>query len=236
MNNRGALSSAEYWGLGGIAVALLSVVVTGSWVLQCAAVLIATAILVFLICRHPRTKRWPPWVRAAASLCVVILIFAVSWKPLSEQYSIGAILGQLKPIADLVKKYQNQDASLKLIIDHYERLQSAQSLFDYYAGKIDRTEHQEIEEQQARDLVLVLQNCGVIATPFGSALKIRLGPNYFRVVLPMPMRIPPRLRFTELPAGVTADVAEKSNLGFTVIFSPVTTTVKSFGIIADAEF
>ena len=49
------------------------------------------------------------------------------------------------------------------------------------------------------------------------------------------MRIAPHLEFPNLPQGVAANVVEKTNVGFTVIFTPQSIVVDKFGFAASAE-
>lgn len=66
-------------------------------------------------------------------------------------------------------------------------------------------------------------------------LIINIAPNTFRVLFSVPMRIPPRLKFTGLPENVAADVIQNSEFGFTVLFTPPSVRVEKFGYEADAE-
>jgi hypothetical protein len=49
------------------------------------------------------------------------------------------------------------------------------------------------------------------------------------------MRIAPDIQFNHLPQGVSATVVEKTNVGFTVIFTPQTIAVDKFDFVASAE-
>jgi hypothetical protein len=49
------------------------------------------------------------------------------------------------------------------------------------------------------------------------------------------MRIPPNLTFLNLPAGVEAHVLEKTNIGFSVVFTPSAIPVEQFNFAASAE-
>jgi len=49
------------------------------------------------------------------------------------------------------------------------------------------------------------------------------------------MRVAPALSFSGLPDGVEAHVIEKTNIGFTVVFTPSTIPVEKFGMQASAE-
>ena len=60
--------------------------------------------------------------------------------------------------------------------------------------------------------------------------------NLCRIIYPVPMRIPPKLTFTDIPPGISALIGEESNLGFTVLFMPSSIQIDHFGWIANAEF
>jgi hypothetical protein len=90
-------------------------------------------------------------------------------------------------------------------------------------------------DQIIENLRLLLGVTQTTPGPGGQALLINTAPNTFRVIFAVPMRIPPRLEFPNLPEGVSANVVEKTNVGFTVVFTPQSIAVNKFGFIADAE-
>jgi hypothetical protein len=146
------------------------------------------------------------------------------------------VLREYKANRDLVARFQDREFSLKRIVNQYDRLQAAQSLFDPFRSHPDDAQHADIEKARAEDVRNMLGNFESIATPEGEGLRIRLGANFYWVINPVPMRIAPKLTFISLPAGTQALVAEKSNLGFTVLFLPLSISVDHFGFIADADF
>jgi hypothetical protein len=118
----------------------------------------------------------------------------------------------------------------------YDRLQDGQALFDTFRIRPDEAQHFDIERARTQDVKNALSNFEAVATPMGPGLRVKLGVNLYRVINPVPMRVPPTLIFTGLPVGVEALVGEKSNIGFTVLFLPTYVPVDHFGWIANAEF
>ena len=53
------------------------------------------------------------------------------------------------------------------------------------------------------------------------------------IVFNVPMRIPPKLTFPGLPAGVSSVVSDESEISFTVKFIPLSIPIHTFGFIAD---
>jgi hypothetical protein len=153
-----------------------------------------------------------------------------------DQYDTDAILQDYKTKRDLAAKFQDRLDSLKIIVAQYDRLQDAQSLFDSFHSKPDEAQHADIDRARAQDVKNALNNIEAVATPVGPGLRIKLGVNLYRIIDPTPMRAPPKLTYTGLPAGVEALVGEKSNLGFTVLFLPTSIPVDHFGWIASADF
>jgi len=53
------------------------------------------------------------------------------------------------------------------------------------------------------------------------------------IVFNVPMRIPPKLTFPGLPAGVSPVVSDEAEISFTVKFIPLSIPIHTFGFIAD---
>jgi hypothetical protein len=131
---------------------------------------------------------------------------------------------------DLVAKFQAHDESLKRVVGQYDRMKAAQSML----ARFINVQPTDINERSIEDLKSVLNNFEATATPMGSGLKIKLGTNLYRVIFPVPMRIAPAISIGGLPAGVTPMIVEKSNIGFTVLFVPLSIPVDHFGETSDA--
>jgi hypothetical protein len=155
---------------------------------------------------------------------------------------IETALDQLKLPVDTIRRYeaelsaakQNTDL-LKMIIRQYDQLRNSiavQSRFTGHENLEDRITSADQIIENLRSLLGVTQT---IPGPGGRALLIKTAPNTFRVLFAVPMRIAPRLDFHGLPNGVTANVLEKTNIGFTVTFTPQSIPVETFGFSADAE-
>ena len=167
------------------------------------------------------------WGKCVAVTLAIIATLVVGYPRVDEQLKADAVLRDYKTTRDLAAKYAAHDKSLKRVVAHYDQLRTAQSLF---GGSIASITTAEIE-----DVKNVLNNIEAIATPFGKALQIKLAQNFYRVLYPGPMRITPQISITGLPSGVTSTIINSTNLGFTVLFSPLSNPVDHFGISASAE-
>jgi hypothetical protein len=94
-----------------------------------------------------------------------------------------------------------------------------------------------VEGHILSEMRVLLGNPNINAISHDSGdLWLVTGQNSFRVTLPTPMRVAPKLTFSGLPEGVIPNVVEKSRVGFWVVFGPQTIRVETFGYSANAEF
>jgi hypothetical protein len=193
--------------------------------------IVLAVVLAALAWRSPLPRR----CKLFASLLAAVATILMGHAPVEDQFNTDAVFRDYKTTRDLVAKFQAHDYSLKRIVEQYDRLNRAQSMFDSMRAKPDENQHAEINRQSIEDLKSALSNFEAIATPTGRGLRIKLGHNMYRVIYPVPMRISPSLSFIGLPAGVTGTIIEPSNLGFTVLFLPLSTPVEHFGLTASAE-
>lgn len=203
-----------------------------TWWLKAFLLLLLAFILVELMWRSAVAPRLKP----VAAVLILIAVCAIGRGIVLAQYDTDALLRDYKTTRDLAAKFQGREASLKGIVAQYDRLQQAQSLFDAFHRAPDQVQHDEIEKARVEDLRSVLGNLEAIATPEGVGLRIKLGPNFYRVINPVPMRIVPKRTFLHLPAGAHPVVVDESNLGFTVLFLPLSISVNQFELTQDAEF
>jgi hypothetical protein len=128
-----------------------------------------------------------------------------------------------------------RDAMLAAIINQYQRLSQAAALF----GKMSHRDSSPEQGKIATEILTILNQDVVRALVRddlpGKPLVIELEPNFFRVIYPVPMRVPPNLTFNGLPPGVSAEVSDKSEISFTVSFLPTSIPVKTFGVFASAD-
>jgi hypothetical protein len=151
-------------------------------------------------------------------------------------------LDQIKTPVETIRRYeaqlsatqQNADV-LRLIIHQYDQLRSAIAIQSRLTGQENVRDRIVSSDQIIENLRLLLGVTQTVPGPGGQALLIKTAPNTFRVIFAVPMRIPPRLEFRDLPQGIAANVVEKTNVGFTVIFTPQSIVVDKFGFTADAE-
>lgn len=149
---------------------------------------------------------------------------------------------QIAPLVETIRRQQQQlerEATSRDIISkvltQYDQLQQGISVFEQWTGRRDEENRLAAAEHIINELKALLGNVQTIQQPNGQALIIKTAPNSFLVTFPVPMRIPPAISFQNLPPGTTANILEKSNIGFSVVFTPRTTPVETFGFQASAE-
>jgi hypothetical protein len=155
---------------------------------------------------------------------------------------VESSLDELKTPVETIRRYeaqlsagqQNTDV-LRSIIRQYDQLRSAIALQSKFTGQENIRDRATSGDQIIENLRLLLGETQTSPGPGGQALLIKTAPNTFRVIFAVPMRIAPDIEFLNLPQGVTANVIEKTNIGFTVIFTPQSTVVDKFGFAAHAE-
>lgn len=175
------------------------------------------------------------WGKCVAAILAIVATLVVGQGRVAEQFYVDAVLRDYQTQRDLAAKYAAHDELLKIIAAQYDRLRDAQSLFRSIQGKTDEGQSAEINKQNVEDIKNALNNIESIATPFGAGIRIKLGNNLYRIIYPIPMRITPNVMFIGLPSGVTPTLNKSTNLGFTVIFFPLSVPVDHFGLAASAE-
>jgi hypothetical protein len=148
------------------------------------------------------------------------------------------VLGTLKLLQFFATKLDaagKRDAVLVALIDQYQQLSRAAELF----GKMSQSDSSREKEKIATEILTIL-NQDIVRTLVrddlpGKPLLIEVAPNSFRVIFSVPMRIPPKLTFLGLPAGISPVVTDKSEISFTVNFLPLSIPIRTFGFKADAE-
>lgn len=171
--------------------------------------------------------------RLIASTAAILAVFALGRAPVEDQYHIDAVLRDYRSTRDLVAKFQAHDESLRRVVTQYDQMKAAQSLLANFFDK-PPTDNAAITERSVEDLKSVLNNFEAIATPLGAGLKIKLGVNLYRIIFPVPMRATPALAMSGLPEGVKPIIIESSNLGYTILFLPLSIPVDHFGETRDA--
>jgi hypothetical protein len=153
----------------------------------------------------------------------------------SDQTALDSTLSLLKSYDAKLQGYGKKDELLSAVIAQYQRLSQAAALFAARQNRDAGPDQGKIASQ----ILEILNQDAIHAVARidlpGSPLIINLGSNSFRVIFSVPMRITPRLTFTGLPAGTTPSVSSASEIGFSVTFFPLSTTISTFGLIADAE-
>ena len=128
-----------------------------------------------------------------------------------------------------------RDEALGAVLAQYKGMKRATEVWEKFRAS---TDHEEKYQLAAEVLDILSTNLIPVSVPDNLPSKpliLGLAPNMFRVLFAVPARIPPRLEFQGLPAGVHANVTENSKFGFTVVFEPTSIPVTNFGFIGDAE-
>jgi hypothetical protein len=128
-----------------------------------------------------------------------------------------------------------RDEVLVAVLTQYKRMKQATEVWEKFRAS---TNHEEKHQLAAEVLNILSTNLIPVSVPDNMPTKpliVGLAPNTFRVLFAVPARIPPRLSFQGLPAGVHAKVTENSKFGFSVVFEPTSVPVNNFGFIGDAE-
>jgi hypothetical protein len=154
---------------------------------------------------------------------------------LSNDSALQSTLRLLESFNEKVTAAGKRDIVLSAYIAQYQRLIRAASVW----GEMSNRDPAQFQGTVATEILKIL-NHDVVPTMVrddlpGRPLVIELEANLFRVIFAVPMRVPPNLAFTGLPAGVSANVSDKSTISFTVSFLPTSIPVKTFGFIANAE-
>ena len=154
---------------------------------------------------------------------------------LSNESALQITLRLLESYNDKLAAAGKRDVILAAIINQYQQLLRAAALF----GQMSHRDPSQEQGKIATEIMGIL-NKDVVRTLVrddlpGKPLIIELEPNSFRVIFPVPMRVPPELTFHDLPSGVSAEVSDKSEIGFSVSFLPLSVPVKRFNFSASAE-
>lgn len=146
---------------------------------------------------------------------------------------IEAGVKDLKLPVETIRRYESelraagQNAEiLQRLIAQYDQLSAATGQFEKHAGRPDTNNRVKSAEHILNEMRAVIPTADLRPGPGGKVLILRTGLNTFRVTFAVPMRIAPSLDFPDLPAGLTPNVLEKSNIGFTVIFTPSSVPVE----------
>ncbi|HUD87286.1 MAG TPA: hypothetical protein VMR17_12575 [Xanthobacteraceae bacterium] len=209
----------------GVVIAIILGIRPMTWGFKLFLLLLLMAIVGELASRLPLTVS----KKVIAALLGAIATAAVGYGPIEDQYHIDAVLRDYKSTRDLVDKYQVHDESLKNVVNQYDRLRKANSFFESWYGQTFADQQPAINARNIEDLKTILNDFQAAATPLGDGLQIRLGLNMYRIIFSVPMRITPNIYFGPMVEGTTAQIIESSNLGFTVLFLPLSRPVNVFG-------
>jgi hypothetical protein len=149
----------------------------------------------------------------------------------------------LEALLELVSKQRNEAETrgehielLSQIVMKWSELQQSITRREQSTGLTDPAAYRAVDNQIRETLTALLGNVEARATRQGNALIIKTGPNAFRLLYAVVMRVTPNIIFPNLPAGVTANILESSAVGFSVMFTPSTIAIERLPtVIASAE-
>lgn len=148
---------------------------------------------------------------------------------------INATLSTLVRYEQALEASGQRDEALAAVLAQYKGMKRASEVWERFRASAN---HEEKAQLASEVLDILSTNLIPVEVPENlpnKPLILSLGANTFRVLFSVPMRIPPRLEFHDLPNGIEAHVTEKSKFGFSVTFAPSAIPVTHFGFSADAE-
>jgi uncharacterized protein DUF87 len=136
----------------------------------------------------------------------------------------------IEVIQQLQDKLTDQEATIKItqqVLDQYRRLQQGVDASKRFESEKDKLNAVMTAERPLNELRIATDKVVyLIETSEGPALVVKTAPNTFRITFLTAARIAPEIAFLQLPAGMTANVVEKSTVGFTAAFTPLTVPVE----------
>jgi hypothetical protein len=192
---------------------------------------LAGAIGVAVILGLPQLLKWVD-SREAASIAERQAVVA------KDAEQVGPLIDVIGTLQAQLKDQKEAEKIAQRILAQYDQLRRGIETFERFTGKTDDRDRVAAAEHIMKELKFAANNTvKIIDTPVGRGLVIKTAANTFRLTFPVPMRIAPDIIFQKLPAGATANVVEKSNIGFTVVFTPTTISVETIPpFMASAEF
>jgi hypothetical protein len=134
------------------------------------------------------------------------------------------------------KETKGNDVAITAVLAQYKSLKQAMEEFEQRTGF--PTSYEEKNEMATEVLGILSTNLTPVTTMKtlpSKPLILSVGSNTFKVLFPVPARIPPQLEFQGLPTGTQAKVIEVSKFGFTVVFTPTSVPIVNFGFIGNSR-
>jgi len=145
-----------------------------------------------------------------------------------EAVEVGPIVQALRDAQQQLGEKTDAQKVANQIIAQYDKLESATDIFEKRTNSPELKERLSSAQHTIANLKALLSGVRVAATNRGRGLFIKTASNTFRITFPVPMRIAPNIEFQRLPNGAEAKIVDKSNVGFTVVFTPLTTSVEVY--------
>lgn len=236
----------------GLGLALASVSHTAYLVAKasfCFATLDLAVLLIWWL-YTTESAAWKTAVGAAFGLAIVaslpeilrwvdgneVTVITERGKRLNEQLTdLMPIIEALRQNQQALAQAQHAQQLAGMLLSSFDNLQKAIDQRGSASNARQAEDRLAVAEHIIRELKIILENVRTFKMPEGQGLIIKTAPNTFDITFPVPMRIPPNLTFSNLPAGTTPEISNKTNIGFTVIFRPLAIPVEQFGLAASAE-
>jgi hypothetical protein len=179
-----------------------------------------------------------PAILVDLGICFIVggLVWHYSTDLAPRQVTLAEQADQISPLISVIREYQtklqNSEAAknvIETILSQYDQVKNAINMVEGGRSRSFDKDRLAAAERLSENLrIAISRDVSVMSTSDGRALILRIAPNTFRYTGPVPMQRAPDITFPELPAGVTANITENSNLGFTVVFSPLSTPIERF--------
>jgi hypothetical protein len=161
--------------------------------------------------------------------------------PPPEEAALKEATANLKPLMDALKASQNENISkteqivaIKNILSQYESLTSGITVLEKFNNATNNKDRLAALERTMNDMKIALSAVDVKTCFLGGeshqVLAINIAPNAFRLTFTVPMYKAPSITMPA-PNGMKATVTEESNIGFTVVYTPLAQAVNHiFGV------
>jgi hypothetical protein len=192
-----------------------------------------------------RNASFPPieivfWGGLVGITAIFATLGAVRWVSHRERINLRGEADQLQPVIRALQEHQarlehvgQRDELFGRLLGQYDLLRQGLAATEGLSGPLLR------ERLAAAEHILselrMLRSARVARELPNQPLIIKTAPNSFRVTFSVPMRIPPRLTFFDIPTGAVPTVTETSAVGFSVVFAPASIPVEGFNFEADAR-
>lgn len=159
--------------------------------------------------------------------------------------ALNNIEDNLNPIADQIKtiqryestlsEYDQKDTVLAAVLEQYKNMYSSLERLHSISYSHDESEKGNLALNILNVIMGTLAPIKKVNVLPNHPLVILLDNNKYKVIFSVPMRRIPDINFDQLPQGVTAEITDSSQFGFTVEFKGTTGIFDPFGFSDNTE-